>query len=266
MEKKHCIRIFFCIIISVVVLSIGCGYLYWNKNLNKNNLLKKYTVDGSKEVYLLGTIGKKHFNKFNCYSMANMVSVIENVKPDSVLIQARDSHHKRFGIIDGEIDACVAYGYCFEQGIDTDFIDWWVIDNIYPQEATTNLRADNIFIKINRLIHDAPKNSKLLVLIDSKNFYEIIDRFEVSNYKETQIEDLKSYFSGVEKKFEFPVIVTKIWRDRTYYYSYLFVEELRNTKDLDPKIIDKYDKVHHDKFYLDEIKYCKFLNNNILFN
>lgn len=265
MQKKKIVKTVLLILILVILVSCGGIYLHWNRFANKNTLFKKFVVENNKEVYMLGTLGKKHFNKIYNYSMDNMISVIENLNPDLAMIQARSDHYYRFGIIDGNIDACVAYSFCAENDIPTNLIDWWIIDNIYPHEATTNLRDDNIFIKISRNIKDAAPNSKLLVVIDSSNFYEQLNRFKVAGYKELPIEDKNSYFVGSAEKFKFPAVVAKSWRDRTYFFAYNFPSELRNTKGLEESIIKKFEASDHDKFYLKEIQYCKYLNNDILF-
>lgn len=265
MQKKKIVKTV-SILLGITLVLIGTfTFLHWNHHYNKNTLFRKYIAENNKEVYVLGTIGKKHFNKIKHYSMDNMLSVIENLNPDIAMIQARSDHYFRDGIFDGNIDACVAYAYCAENHISTALVDWWIIDNIYPDEATTNLRDDNIFIKVTRTIKEAPANSTLLLVLDSSNFYEQIDRFNIYGYKQVPIENKEDYFHGNEAKFKFPAVVAKTWRDRTYFYAYNFPTEIKNTKGLRQDIIDKFQDKDHDKFYLEEIQYCKYLNNDILF-
>lgn len=264
-SKKFCKRVITISVLTVVCISLII-FSHWNRNYNKYSLLKKYNVDNNKELYLLGTIDKKHFNKINNYSINDMISVIENVEPDMVMIQAREDHHRKFGIIDGKIDACVAYSYCFENKIPSKFIDWWLIDNIYPKKASTNLRDDNMFIKISRNMKTVPENSKILVICNVNNFYEQAERFLISGLKEEKISDKKSYYKGKKIKFKFPSLVNKIWKDRTYFYAYSFPNTLIATIDLKDAIKNKYITSDHDKFYDDEMKYCKKLNDSILAN
>ena len=264
MKKKKILKTVLVILISVIIICGTCTFLHWNHFSNKNILFQKYRAD-NKDVYVLGTIGKNHFKKAYNYSMKNMLSVIENVKPDLCLLQGREDHYIDYGIVDGNIDASVAYSYCFENKIPFCFIDWWIIDNIYPEEATTNLRDDNIFIRVSRQIKDAKPGSKILLLIDSQQFYEITSRFKVAGYKQLEIENKPSYFEGKEGKFQFPAVVAKTWRDRNYFFAYNFPTEVSNLKDLDEDIKNKFKYADHDKFYLREIEYCKYLNNDILF-
>lgn len=264
MQKK---KILTKILIILIPLIFVCGiytFLHWNHFSNKNTLFQKYRAY-NKDVYVLGTIGKNHFKKGYDYSMKNMLSVIESVDPDLTLIQAREDHYIQYGIIDGNIDACVAYSFCFENKIPFWFVDWWIVDNIYPGDATTNLRDDNIFIKVSRQIKEAEPGSKILLLIDSREFYEITSRFKVAGYKQLEIEDKSSYFVGKEEKFKFPAVVAKTWRDRNYFFAYNFPTEVCNLKDLNEDIKSKFKNADHDSFYLKEIEYCKYLNNDILF-
>lgn len=265
MQKKKNI-----IVITVSVLFLfgiigGISAYNWNRYSNKKHLLRKYTTENNKELYILGTIGKKHFNKVNNYSMNDMLNVIENINPDLAMVQARESHFIRYGIFDGDIDACVSYCFCDEKQIPTKFINWWIVDNIYPEQSTTNLQDDNIFLKISRNVKNAEPGARLLVIINSHNFYEITNRLEVAGYKRTPINNKSDYFKGDGEKFQFPAIVAMTWRDRTYYYAYLFPEELKLWKDLSEEKKKKYADANHDKFYLREVKYCKYLNNDILY-
>lgn len=265
MQKKKFIKPILYIVISLLFIASTVYVLGWNRNINKNSLFKKYIIENDKEIYVLGTIGKKHFKKINNYSMDDMLSVIENVNPELVMIQARDDHYLRYGIIDGNIDACVAYSFCAENEIVTSLIDWWVIDNNYAKSSSLNLRDDNIFIRASRNIKEAPPKSKILIILSSYNFYEQIERFKIAGYKEVEIENKNQYFNGKNEKFKFPAIVAKSWRDRTYYFAYSFPTEVKNTKGIKQEIVDKFINANHDKFYLEEIQYCKYLNNDILF-
>lgn len=264
MQRKKVIKTVLIILIPVIILSFVVSFFNWDRNYNKNKLLQKYIVD-NKEFYILGTIEKKHFNKIYNYSMKDMLGVIETIKPDLAMIEAREDHYIRYGIVDGKIDACVAYSYCFENKIPVSFVNWWIIDNIYPANATTNLQDDNIFIKVSRNIKESAPGSRLLLLIDSSHFYEMTNRFEIAGFKRVPIENKSEYFHVENEKFKFPAVVAKTWRDRNYFFSYNFPTEVKNQKDLNQSVKDKFLNADHDKFYLQEIEYCKYLNNDILY-
>ncbi|MCO7127847.1 hypothetical protein NIE88_19040 [Sporolactobacillus shoreicorticis] len=67
-----------------VVVVLG---LLWNKYLNKNTFLQRFEASQNQDVYLLGTFHETHFNKWVNYSMEDVLSVVENVRPDVVLLR-----------------------------------------------------------------------------------------------------------------------------------------------------------------------------------
>ena len=265
MQQNKVLKRVLIILIPVLVISFGVTFYLWYHYANKNNLFEKYTVDNSKEVYILGTIDKKHFNRIYNYSMEDMLSVIYNVNPDVVMIDARADHYIKHGIVDGTIDMCVAYSYCYEHKIPMEMVDWWMVDNIYPRNATTNLRDDNIFIKVSRKVKNMPSGSKILVISGSDHFHEQVARFNVSGYKHTKIENKKDYFKPENEVFKFPPLASKVWKDRTYFYAYTFPNTIKETMEIHDNIKNKFINANHDKFYRRNIKYCKYLNNDILY-
>lgn len=265
MHRKKIVVKIICIVVPVLLIVGVLSFFKWNRFYNKSNLINKYLVDNTKEVYVLGTIGKKHFDKVKNYSMEDLLSAIENIDPDLVLIDAREDHFKDNGIIDGDIDMCVTYSYCFEHDIPIEMVDWWVIDNIYPVTSTTNLRDDNIFIKINRRLKSVEPNSRTLVVCNSSHVYNQLSRFNVSGYRHQKIQDKKKYFVSKHEEFDFPLLASKIWKDRLYFYAYTFPKLLEDNEFLDDKVKNKFLNADHDSFYRKGIKYCTYLNNDILY-
>lgn len=265
MERKKFIKTLIFIIVPVVTVVIGIVVYSWNHYANKNNLFKKFIVDNTKSVYILGTIDKHHFNRINNYSMEDMLAVIENIQPDLVMIDARKDNYEKYNVIDGDIDMCVAFSYCFDHSIPVELVDWWVVDNIYPMTATTNLRDDNIFIKISRKLKSVPPASKTLIICGADHFYEQVARFSVANFKEQEIENKDSYFSSKEESFHYPKLAAKLWKDRAYFYSYSFPLILENDKDLFPAVKEKILNKNFDRYYREQMSYCKYLINDTLY-
>lgn len=267
MKTKKIVKFFVSIFVPLVLIVAGLAFYHWQHYSNKNNLLEKYVVDNTKEVYVLGTIGKKHFNRINNYSMEDMISAIENINPDTVAIIAREDNRLNYSIVDGDIAACVAYSYCLNKNIPTEMIDWWIIDNIYPESSTSPLRDDNIFIRLSRTINDSKQNSKILVVLDSNKFYEQTARFKVSGFKEEHLEknQKKAYFASNEEEFVFPPLSSKTWKNRSYFYAYVLPRLLIENEELFDSVKENFLEADHDKFYREQIKYCKYLNNNILY-
>lgn len=265
MQHKKIIKILITIFVPVIFIIFGVLFYTWNIYYNKTNLLKKYVVDNSKEVYILGSIGKKHFSRLNSYSMEDLLSAMDNINPDIVLLTARVDHYKDFGIIDGDIDTCVAYSYCLDKNIPAKLIDWWIIDNTKPDYITAALRDDNIFIKISRTLREISSSARILIITGSDHFYQQTDRFDVAGYKEEEISNIKDYFCNANDSFTYPPLASKIWKDRTYFYAFIFPRLIKENDDLFDSVKSKYINIDHDKCYTSNVKLCKYLNNNILY-
>lgn len=265
MQQKKIIKRVVYILISVFLIGFCFLFYFWFNYINKSKLLNKYVVDNTKEVYILGTIDKKHFNKIYNYSMEDMLNVIDNIKPDLVMLDARQGNYNKYGVIDGSIDTCVAYSYCKDHSIPMEMIGSWIINNLYSTKTTEDLIEDNIFIKISRGIKNLPTGHKVLIISGNKHFHEQTARFDVAGFKRIKLDNISSYFENDNEEFSFPPLSSKVWKDRTYFYSYTFPNQLKEQEKLSNKIKDKYLTADHDSFYRKEIKYCKYLNNDILF-
>ena len=255
------------IALSTFVVLLGVLFSLWFHYANKYNLLREYTYDGHKDVYILGTIDNAHFNRFLGYSFEDVCNVIDNLDPDLIMITAREDHYRLHGIIDGPIDMSVAYAKAIDNEIPVKMVDWWMIDDIYPEDASTNLRDDNIYIKISRNLKNAKPNEKILIITGVKHFYEQIARFEVGNLAQQKINNKKDLFKSPRERgvpFTYPPLTSKSWRDRVYFYAYTLPTKLKHQEHLNGKLKQKYTEANHDKFYRKVIKYCKlFLDNDL---
>ena len=268
MKKSKNLRKILLIVVAAIVILVASLFSLWFHYANKYNLIKEYSYDGNKDVYILGTLGKHHFNRFNNYSFENLCDAIDNINPDLILITARQDHYDLHSIIDGDIDMCVAYAKCLQNNIPVNMVDWWMLDNIYPEEQTTNLRDDNIFIKICRIMKNIQPNTKVLIITGTKHFYELTPRFEVAGWKKLKIEDKGKIFKsnrGDGQSFEYPPLASKIWRDRAYFYAYTFPNRIKNYESLCEQKKKKYLNADHSKFYRKQIKYCRYLIENKLY-
>ena len=265
MQRKKNIKMLLAVFIPLILITCCILFYIWNTYYNKSNLLKKYIVDNSREVYILGTAGKKHFNRIYNYSMEDILSAIENVNPDIVLLTAGEENYKNFGIIDGDIDICVSYSYCFDNNIPVKFIDWCIVDNSSQEDIAADLRDDNIFIKISRILRELSSDKRIMIITGGKHFYEQAARFDIDGYKKEELINTRDYFKNNKENFSYPSLASKIWKDRTYFYAFIFPRLLQENNELFDSVKSKYIDADHDKFYVKQIEYCKFLNNNILY-
>lgn len=259
--KKYIIGSLLCFL--AVLLAVI--FFLWNHYLNKNNLFTKFVTEKEQEVYLLGTFHTNHFNQWLHYSMEDMLSVIENVEPDVVFIEAREEYYLQYGVVDGPIDMNVVYSYCLENGIRVEMIDWWIVDNNYQSNTTSDVRDDNIFNNINSKLQNVDSNEKVLVVCGAGHFYEQAERFEKAGFDKRSIPQKSSYFVSENTAFEYPKSCVETWEKRSYFYAYTYPEIVGQDEDLDDSIKKQFTEGNHDAFYKQQLQYCNLFTNNQLF-
>ncbi|MBO5337096.1 MAG: hypothetical protein J6A94_08235 [Lachnospiraceae bacterium] len=79
------------------------------------------------EVYIMGTFHTEHFERYANYSIEEMINAINSIEPDVVFIEARENRFTEYGVVDGTIDMCIVYSYCFDNNIPVEMIDYWEI-------------------------------------------------------------------------------------------------------------------------------------------
>lgn len=250
------------IVLAAVVVALG---LLWNRYLNKNNLIEKYETPQEQEVYLLGTLHKDHFNKWINYSMEDILSVVDNVKPDAVFIESREEYFEEYGVMDGPIDMAVVYGYCIDNDIPVEMIDWWVVDNNYQSNTTSAKRDDMIFTNVYNKLKAIHTDTKILVICGAGHFHEQSRRFMKTGFQKQKIENRAAYFDGKGRKFEYPASVEDVWKKRAYFYAYTYPEIIGRDETLEHGIKLEFTEGNHDSFYNQQLKYCELFSNDELY-
>jgi len=249
----------------VLLVALAAGGLFWNKYLNKNSLLGKYETPKAQDVYILGTLHKNHFNRWLNYSMADILSVVETVQPDVVFIEAREAYFKDYGVIDGPIDMAVVYSYCIDQDIPVELIDWWVVDNSFKSNTTSDKRDDQIVGNIADKLETIKADTTILVVCGSGHFYEQAERFQNNGFKKQKIKNKAAYFDNQNKAFEYPTSVEKIWEQRAYFYAYTFPEIIEQDQSLDDEVKAEFTEGDHDAYYEQQLNYNTLFSNNALY-
>lgn len=259
--KKYILYSSICLLV-IILVTLS---LLWNHYLNKSSLLTRFVTEKEQEVYLLGTFHTNHFNKWLNYSMEDVLSVVENVEPDVVFIEAREEYFRQYGVVDGPIDMNIVYSYCLDNDIQVEMIDWWVVDNNYQSDTTSAVRDDNIFSNINSKLQKIENNAKVLVVCGAGHFYEQAKRFENAGFIEKSILQKSSYYTSQNTIFEYPSSSAEIWEKRAYFYAYTYPEIIGKDDELDESIKQQFTGGNHDAFYRNQTEYCNLLENNILF-
>lgn len=253
------------LLVLLISILIVLGIL-WNRFLNKNSLFTKFETSQQQEVFLLGTFHDFHFNKLARFSMEDIVSVIENVNPDIVFIEAREESFDKYeGVMDGPIDMAVAYAYCIENGIAVEMIDWWVVDNNYQNNSTTSLRDDMIFNNINSKLTYVEPEKTVLVLVGSGHFHEQSKRFLTNGLEKASISKKTTYFDCKQDKFSYPEGLEDIWEKRSYFYAYIYPEFIEKDKKLIDEIKLQFTAGNHDGFYNQQMEFNSLFENDELY-
>jgi len=248
------------LIVAVVVL-----LLLWNRYLNKNSLLEKFTTTQEQEVYLLGTFHENHFNKWLNYSMEDILSVVENLQPDVVFVEAREKYFTDYRVMDGPIDMAVVYSYCKDNDIPVEMVDWWVVDNSYKSNTTNDKRDDMIFANIDSKLMTINTDTKILVVCGAGHYYEQAKRFLNNGFEKQKIKNKSTYFDSHVTEFEYPLSLEDVWEKRAYFYAYTYPEVVGQDNTLDDDIKAEFTEGNHDAFYNQQQKYCEFFSKNELF-
>ncbi|MEL7662106.1 hypothetical protein [Acetobacterium wieringae] len=248
----------------ILLLAVVLGIL-WNRHLNKSALIAAYETPQNQIVYLLGTLHESHFNKFLGYSMEDITSVIANIEPDTVLIEAREEMYDEYGVVDGPIDMTVVYSYCLVNDIKVGMVDWWVVDNEFKENSTNVKRDDKIFENINRKVKTLPAKTTILVVCGSGHFYEQSERFIANGFAKKLIPNKSDIFVSKKDGFTYPDSLEDQWEKRAYFYAYTFPQIIENDPNLSDNIKSQFTDGNHDSFYHSQMAYNTLFRKNMLY-
>lgn len=263
-KRKKIIKIVCIILLLIVVAVLIVLGVLWNLYLNKNNLIKKFESPQGQEVYVLGTLHDTHFNKWANYSVADILGAIENVKPDVVLIEAREKYFEAYGAVDGPIDMAIAYSYCIDNDVPTALIDWWEVDNNFQASSTNKLRDDMIFTNIQTKLTSFDDNAKVMVICGAGHLYEQSKRFADNGYKKLRMQNANELFAA-KPPFAYPASASDVWEKRAYFYAYTYPEIIEKTENLDVEIKQQFTGGNHDGFYKEQLQYNELFSAQQLY-
>ena len=259
--KKRILMIL-AIILAAIIIAAG---LLWNHYFNKNNLLAKFESPAGQDVYILGTWHMAHFNKWLNYSMADILSVVKQVQPDVVFIEAREENYLEFGVMDGPVDMAVVYSYCVENAIPTEMIDWFVVDNSYKSNSTNDKRDDMIFANIKSKLSAASPGAKVLIVCGTMHYHAQSQRFRNDGFVKQALKSKSSYFKNKSEPFQYPSTVQDVWKQRSYFYAYTFPEIINKDETLNDEVKHQFMGGNSDAFYNQQLKYNELFANDKLY-
>ncbi len=201
----------------VVIITLLMGVDYYRKHFYKENRLAEFLSPAGHQVYILGTCHGMHFDKGLNYSMEDVMSCIENVNPDIVLIESKADTYEEHGVLDGPIDMILVYSYCKQNNIPVEMIDWWVVDNDFQTNTTDEERDDHIYENINNQLAKVDEPVRVMIVCGDAHVPEQSARMRRDGWVKNSIKDRSSYFQSQDAEFTYPSIMAEVVEDKIDY-------------------------------------------------
>lgn len=259
--KRRAKKVIIIISIIFILLILVAVALYVNL---KNFTVKKVLMTDEQEIYLMGTFHSEHFKRYANYSMEEMINAINNIEPDVVFIEARESSYIEYGVVDGPIDMCVAYCYCLDNNIPVEMIDYWKIDNDFKANTTTKERDDHIHENIIEKLN-LYENQKILVICGFGHLNAQTKRLIEAGGRREYIAHMSSVFNGEISDFIYPNQICDVWEKRVLFYGHTVPKLVQEDNTLNEDIKATWIEDENDAFYNRQMEYCELFQNNELY-
>lgn len=251
------------ILVSVILVLIVLIAVTLYVNL-KNFTVKKVLMTDGQEIYLMGTFHNEHFKQYANYSIEEMINAINNIEPDVVFIEARENSFVEYGVVDGPIDMCIAYCYCMDNNIPVEMIDYWIIDNDFKANTTTNERDDciheNIMEKLNLY-----ENQRILVICGFGHLDAQTNRLIESGGQSEYFSHMSSLFDKETLDFTYPSQICDVWEQRVLFYGHTVPKLVQADDTLNEDTKASWVEDENNTFYNSQMKYCELFQNNKLY-
>lgn len=201
-KRKFLNRIIVSIVFVVLGIALVSFVLFFRYIHKENNLVLYINKDNTQKVYILGTIHEYHFESLLNYSYLNVQNVVENIRPDLLLLEVDQEAYNDYGVIKSPVEMIPLWCYASEQGISMKGVDWFEVTENSRSWTTNKERDDHIFENTMASIGDEPV---VLIILGATHRIEQAKRFEYSGYKQQGILDKTALFiNDTNNKFEYP--------------------------------------------------------------
>ncbi len=103
-KKKLLKPVLIAIALVLFAMIIAISILYF-KYVDKEHNIVLYTNEGhTQEVYILGTIHEYHFEPLLNYSYLDLQNVIDNTKPDLLLLEVDQDTYNEYGVVKSPVE------------------------------------------------------------------------------------------------------------------------------------------------------------------
>ena len=261
-KRKLLKRILVSIVSVVLILALLSSVLYFRYIYKENNLVLYINKNNTQKVYILGTIHEYHFEALLNYSYLNVQNVIENIRPDLLLLEVDQEIYNDYGVIKSPVEMIPLWCYASEQGISVKGVDWFEVTENSRSWTTNNERDDHIFDNTMASIGDEPV---VLIILGATHRIEQAKRFEDSGYKQQSIPNKTTLFKNDNnKKFEYPVNTVDELKKQVEYWNTVALNKAIaiTTENSEGRNywVNRYKKLTNS---LKEIEECIFVPNSL---
>lgn len=201
-KRKLLYRIAVFMAFVILATALTLFFLYYKYIHKENNLVLYVNGDNTQKVYILGTIHEYHFKSFLNYSYPEVQNVIENIRPDLLLLEADQEIYNKYGVVKSPVEMIPLWCYALEEGIRVKGVDWFEVTEKSRSWTTDKERDDHIFENI---MASVDNESTVLIILGATHRIEQAKRFEDSGYKKHGILNRPSFFmSKSTDKFQYP--------------------------------------------------------------
>lgn len=208
-------------------------------SLNKENLVSKYTTLKEQTVYTVGTLHDAHFGREQDYSLKDLESLMENLNPDYIFIEAREESLEEYDVIDGPIEMIYAYSYGLEHDIPVRLIDYWKIDNNIVTNYSDDFRDNQIFYNMNEKLKEIEADKTIVVLYGASHYFYQKPRIELAGWREGKIDNIQDLFQSSTDEFTYPKGM-EVVIDKKMDYAQFIIPEIARENITDQKVLENF--------------------------
>lgn len=174
-------------IICIILLVVMYNFQYISNIFTRDFNFRKYVKD-NQQIYFLGTVHTMSLDS-EPYSYLNLKAVIENLKPDVLLIESRPDQLAEGNFADGPTEMLYCHLIADKLHIPVKGVDWWIPDDANTPDSTNRIRDNSINENI---LKNVIGYKKVLILMGNAHVSLEQPKLEAVGYK-------KVFFSEIEK-------------------------------------------------------------------
>lgn len=143
----------------------------------RDSAFRKYTK-GNQDIYFLGTTHSMSLTS-KPFSYLELKAVIENLKPDLLLIESRPEQLANKNFADGPPEMLYSHLTAISNGISVKGVDWWTVNESLPN-STNTIRDNHINENI---LKSVVGYKKILILMGNAHLGIEQPKLENAGYK-----------------------------------------------------------------------------------